>query len=199
MTPHARNAQWNPRAVTVVEPRMTTRRLILAAATAAAILLPAPAALASCAMDPRPIEAQIAEADIVFVGTVTGLQDNGLTARFAVEEVWRGDVPAVIVVRGGEDAALGAPVSSTSVDRTWTNDTRYLVVPVADGGELRDNACSPTREWSDELAAARPADATTPTGDTSSNRALLVGVGAAAVLAAAGVAVMVVRRRRRAI
>lgn len=130
----------------------------LAAMTTAALLWPA-SALGSCAAPPGVAE-QIAAADVVFVGTVQGLGDQGRTATFAVEEQWRGEpLPAIVQVRGGPSDLN----SATSVDRTYEAGVRYLVAAYVVEGRLTDNACTATQPWSEELAAFRPAEVRVPT------------------------------------
>lgn len=108
-----------------------------------------------------PIEEALPVAPIAFVGTVTAL--NGPIATFAVSEVWAGDVPDVVEVRGlsddvgGPDAGFGAGFSED--DRQWTPGGTYLVVPFVDGAVMRDNACTATTQWRPELEALRPEDA----------------------------------------
>lgn len=172
------------------------------------VALPAAAAshaAASCMLDERPLEVQVEAATAVFKGQVTGLRDDGVTARFRVEEVWKGpDLPAEVVVHGGpEQSGPFGTTTVTSVDRSWTAGATYLVFPRIEGSDLRDDSCSPTREWSAELAAARPADAHAPTGTAAGDPGADSGVSwwlvPAAALAAggAGVVATVAWRRRR--
>jgi hypothetical protein len=126
------------------------------AASAALLLLllmgSAGAVLADC-IQPPPIEQAVREADVVFVGTVTGLSNGGRWATVAVEEVWVGpDLPPVVEVRGGP-----AGNSATSVDRSFRGGTRYLFVPLIADGTLQDNSCTSTTEFVDDHARLRPA------------------------------------------
>lgn len=134
------------------------RPIAVGLVAAALLVVPAAGAAASCALDERPLEEQVAEAPIAFVGRVVDVRHD-TTARFEVAEVWQGDVPAQVTVLGGPDEAGVA----TSVDRSWEVGTSYLVVPYVEGGELHDNSCTPTRPWSDDLADVRPADVRAPT------------------------------------
>lgn len=140
------------------------RTLLLTALVATSTQLVTPPAHASCAIDERPLELQLDEAPAVFKGRVTAVRDNGVTARFSVEEVWKGPpLPPEIVVHGGpEQPGLFGGTAGTSIDRSWTVGVTYLVFPRGEGERLEDNSCSPTREWSPELAAARPDDARPP-------------------------------------
>ena len=190
---------------------MTTRRLLLVLAVSLGLLVPATAASASCMLDERPLGAKIDEANIVFVGRVTGLRDNDRIAQFRVEEVWKGKVPPEVVVHGGPDD----PQMATSNDRTWSADQRYLVFPYREGGELRDNFCTPTAEWRGAFAKARPEGAVSAddteepaqseeparpravadTADDAGTSWLPIAVGAA-VVGLAAAALLFARRRR---
>lgn len=167
--------------------------LVVACAAGTAMAMPA---AASCALDGRTLDDVLAAADVVFVGTVADVRHD-TTAQFDVEEVWKGDVPARVTVQGGPDG----PGIATSVDRSWRPGTRYLVVPRVVAGELRDDQCSPTREWTDELEEFRPATAGPPQSvmvpsGPSDGTVVAVAAGVLA-LAVAGTAV-VVRPRRKA-
>lgn len=134
------------------------RRVVPVLAVAATIgVMAGSPAVADCMVDDRRIDEVLAEADIVFVGTVTDVRHD-TTADFEVEESWKGDVPARVTVLGGPDE----PGVATSVDRSWRPGARYLVVPSAGGGPLRDDQCSPTREWTDDLEEFRPATSVVP-------------------------------------
>lgn len=128
--------------------------LIVAAAAALAVLAGTEPAAADC-VEPPPLAQAVADAPIVFVGTAVEV-DGGSTARFQVEEVWAGPDLRDVVVRGGEGGGV-----VTSVDRSFVEGERYLVLPYADGADLRDNSCTSTQVWSEDLAALRPADART--------------------------------------
>jgi hypothetical protein len=191
-------------------------------AAAAAALAGAPTAQASCAPAP-PLDQAIAQANVVFVGTVQSTEHGGLTANFRVEDVWKSGVGATAVVHGGpgiaalEDAARKGLGVATSVDRTYEMGTRYLVVShgKADGVLLEsgqvwsDNICSSTQPYKDDLASFRPAGAHPPAeggsavGSTSppaeSGRSpLLWALLAAAVALGTGLTIVLMRSRLRA-
>jgi hypothetical protein len=118
----------------------------------------APAA-ASCVMPP-PIEEAVQNADLAFVGTVTGLANDGRWATVAVAEVWIGpDLPPIVEVRGGPD-----PGTFSSVDRAFVARTTYLFLPSISEGAIHDSSCSSTTEWTADLARLRPATARPPVG-----------------------------------
>ncbi|MEK6719067.1 MAG: hypothetical protein AABZ33_00195 [Chloroflexota bacterium] len=124
----------------------------LVAVFALTALVPVPAALASC-VEPRPLEQVIAGSEVVIVGTVTALANDGRWASVSVEEVWKGGpLPAIVEVRGGPE-----PGTASSVDRTFAQG-RYLFTLFRDGAILSDNSCSGTTAWVDDLGAFRPAD-----------------------------------------
>ena len=130
---------------------MHIRHLSATAAILACLALPAPA-LGDC-QPAGPLAQELAEAPVVFVGTVvdTGV-DGAPPAAFLVEEVWVGRLPAESVrVRG-----LMVDETFGEDDRGWRRGVRYLVVPIVDGNVLRDSICSATTEWQPELAAFRP-------------------------------------------
>ena len=114
-----------------------------------------------------PVEDALPTAPVAFVGVVTAL--DGPVATFAVREVWAGDVPSTVEVRGladdigGVDAGFGAGFSED--DRQWNGGGTYLVVPWVDGAVLRDSICTPTTEWRPELETLRPANARVGTAE----------------------------------
>lgn len=173
----------------------TTTLLVLALLVAA----PRPAS-ASCAEMP-PLDRAIANSPIVFVGTVTAIQD-GFLAQFTVEEIWAGGDLREVTVQTGE-----GPGTVSSVDRSFEVGERYLVLPHADGARLRDNSCSATQPWTDELAAFRPVDARTveadagPSVDGSPSGGgdgipMGLAVLAAGILLVGGIGAAVIRRSR---
>ncbi|HEV8490385.1 MAG TPA: hypothetical protein VGQ58_11420 [Candidatus Limnocylindrales bacterium] len=136
---------------------MLVRAGASAALVASLLLGSAAPALASCVMPP-PIEEAVRDADLAFVGTVTSVANLDRWATVAVAEVWVGpDLPPVVEVRGGP-----GPGAMSSVDRMFAARTTYLFIVGISDGTLSDNACSSTTEWSDELAALRPANARPP-------------------------------------
>lgn len=181
--------------------RHLAQTLLLVTLVAALPQLVASAALASCAIDERPLELQLAEAPAVFKGRVTAVRNDGVTARFAVEEIWKGPaLPPEIVVHGGpEPSGLFGGTSATSVDRSWAVGVTYLVFPRGEGDRLEDDSCSPTREWSPELAAARPDDARPPAaaeaGDPGGLPVAVWALGGAAVVGGLLAAAVAFRRR----
>ena len=180
------------------------RRRLLRLAGAALLALTglwAPgAAMAKC-VPPVPGQAPWADADAVFVGTVTSVAKRDRWATVRVEEVWHGpDQPAEVVVRGGPEDA------ETSVDRTYTVGMRYVFGVLVQDGMLLDNSCSGTTEAaSTDLDAMRPAEIRTPgeanptTGETGPDLAGLAGpVGLVAVIGGLLLAIVLVARRREA-
>ena len=191
------------------------RRLVLVIAAAIAAVYAAPAAEASCAPAP-PLRESLAEAHIAFVGTVVALDHDGRTATFRVEDVWKGVVPETVVVHAGpgidaiEDAAAKGQGVASSVDRTYTAGSRYLVLPFGRSGDvLRDSICSNTQRYSDDLAGLRPAsahpplaggtepEAPTSTGDAGGGSSWILPAGLAAAGAALAGAFAWLRARGR--
>ena len=177
---------------------MRTMRLPAAFGTAlgVAIGLAPGATLASCAEFP-PIAEHLDRAEVVFVGTVIGLVHDGRTAEVAVEEVWRGqEVPPRVTVYGA--AVPEDPSMMTSVDRTYQSDARYLFAVTLEDGRLRDDSCTATQEWTDDLAAFRPTSVATPEpaeeGPLDGPPAPAVGI-ALAVLAIGAISLLAFRAR----
>jgi hypothetical protein len=134
---------------------MRIRHLVATGAILGAMALPAPA-LADC-QPAGELRLELARAPVAFVGTVVNADARGgPPAEFRVEEVWKGQLPASVQVRGLADDA-----SFAEDDRTWELGARYLIVPIAEGNVLRDSICSATTEWRPELAALRPASVPT--------------------------------------
>jgi hypothetical protein len=128
----------------------------------AGLLISAGPAVASCQM-PFPIDEAtalqqgIGDADSVFLGTVTSLSNGNSWATVAVEEVWKGpDLAPTVEVRGAMEGM------TTSADRMYAAGKAYLFVVVIADGQLTDNACSATREFTADLTAFRPASARQP-------------------------------------
>ena len=100
-------------------------------------------------------------------------QHAELTATFQVEDVWKGQVGATAVVHGGpgiaalEEAARTGTGVASSVDRTYTSGTRYLVFSHGKAdGVLLDSICSSTHAYTDELSSFRPPDAHPPLAES---------------------------------
>jgi hypothetical protein len=159
----------------------------------APLTTPAPAA-ARCAA-PTPIEEAVRAADVVILGMVTAVAEEGTRATVRVEEIWRGRaLPAEVVVFGGPGGGR------TSVDRTFEAGIRYLfTITLGENGRLTDSQCSSTTEWDPKLEALRPPGAQLPTTagevdaasepDATFDLASLVVPGAVALLVAAALLV----------
>lgn len=140
---------------------MVGRLLSLTAALIVAMATAAPA-FASCA-EPPPIEAHLAQAEAIFVGTVQQVSNEARTASVDVHEIWSGpDLPSVVIVHGGPED----PTEMTSADRYFEAGSRYLFAVSARDGRLEDNACTATRPWSEEIAVLRPDEVREPAPPT---------------------------------
>ena len=121
-------------------------------------------AYASCAAPPD-LETAFAEADLVFVGIVTEVSNNGRTAQVEVEQIWKGDdQPFDVVVHGG-------PRKSdllTSVDRMFELGV-YLFFPTNTEPPFEDNACTLTQRFNQSL------DVINPFGEESSDEISVEG------------------------
>lgn len=170
-------------------PSWPSRRLaLLIPAAIFALSLTAPGAVLADCMAPPPIEEAVAQNEIVFIGTVVAVGDQGRRATVEIEEVWRGpDLPVTTMVLGGIGDGF------TSVDRTYEVGMRYVFFPALDPetGALADNLCTNTTPWQDDYEKIRPADVRSPTGEPTGEGAAfdvasLVPIGAL-VLVVAGV------------
>lgn len=149
-------------------PSTPNRAVILASLVMLVSALGTLPAQASCA-EAVPLQAAIANARTVFVGTVTETDFDGRVATFNVGEVWKGETSSMVIVVGGPSLAeLQAARSKgedvvTSVDRSFELGTTYLVVSHgSEDGVLLDNQCSNTQPFAVSLNEYRP-DATPPT------------------------------------
>lgn len=134
---------------------MRPLRLALLPAIAALALFATPVVTSASCIQPPPIEQVLKTAEIVFVGTVTATSNRDSWANVTVEEIWKGpDQAASIVIKGGPGGN-----AATSVDRSFKPGAKYLFFPYVSGGELLDNSCTLTTEWSADLQKLRPADA----------------------------------------
>ena len=160
----------------------------------------APPAAASCASTPSLADA-IAQADVVFVGTVIYLENDAHWATANVEERWRGAAnlgPTVIVHGSGE------PGLQTSVDTTYDLQ-RYLFIVARGDGYLADDACTGTTPWTDALARLRPGDVepapglavASPIADVNMDVFLPIAALAGALAVAVTSYVIVLRSRGR--
>jgi len=164
---------------------MTGMRVLRVAAGVAALglLLMPSVALADCMMPP-PVEDAAKSAEIVFVGTVTETTNQDRWASVVVDAVWRGsDIPTTVVVKGGSGGD-----GFSSVDRQYKAGVKYLFFPYADDqGNLADNICTNTVEWTADLEKLQPADVRPPAGANETDGGFDVG----GIIAPLGVALLV--------
>jgi hypothetical protein len=160
--------------------------LVVVLGVGAVLSLAQPASACNCPSS-RPIEAEIAAAEVAFVGDVVESRGDG-TYRVAVANVLKGSVPGSVDVR----AQTGGP---------GTCGVRVAPGPILYVGpaDLRFDACSPTRAG---LAPAEesggPATASPEDGNGSAGPAL-AWAAAGAVVGAAGTSFLLAFRRRRAL
>lgn len=163
---------------------------ILFAIALADLLLPT-VARADC-QPASSIREALTTAEVAFVGRVVAAAAEKPGATFSVEEVWVGDLPPTVEVRGMGDAGF------MEDDRQWEPGFRYLVIPYVERGVLRDHICTATTEWIDELAVLRPEGARPPEevpgGSGEPPTEVLIFVGAVVVLV--GVSAFAFRRTR---
>lgn len=120
-------------------------------------------AKASCAEMP-PLPRAVAEAEILFVGTVTETTNRARWAVVSVEEVWKGEnIPDVVQIRAGPADPAGPMMSASSVDRSFKDGRRYLFFPYGrKDAVLQDNICTSTRVFTERLTRFRPEAAAAP-------------------------------------
>ncbi len=166
-----------------------------------------PTAAASCA-EAVPLGRAISDAPIVFVGSVTHLQFDDRMATFQVDEIWKGEIGASVLVSGGpRPTELVGPTRAgqsiiTSADRTYELGRQYLVISYgSEDGVLLDNACSATQLFEPALMEHRPVAITHPTpegpDEPISSDSLWMAVGSSIVGAAIVGAAVALRRRNR--
>lgn len=139
---------------TRVTHRMRRALGVAAVVTGLATLLLMPPASASCVGISSKQDA-VANAKIAFVGEVVDTTNHARTARVRVDSVWRGArIPRHVIVRGSP--ATGNAL--TSVDREYVKGRKYLFVPYKRQARaiFLDNMCSPTSEYSAEVAGDAP-------------------------------------------
>src|SRR5687768_8162820 len=84
-------------------------------------------ALAACAPGGSPVQ-HMQEAPYIFVGTVTRTFNRRTWAHVSVEEVWRGEVPARVQVRGSRQP-ISPRYSASSEARQFRVGKKYLFAP----------------------------------------------------------------------
>jgi hypothetical protein len=167
-------------------------RLLTAGALGAGIILIPGVAAASCAEFP-PLEQHIAQADVVFVGTVLSTADEGRTALVDVQEIWHGaELPQQVTVHGAMSST-----GFTSVDRAFETGVRYLFATTFANGRLEDNSCTATQPWTDDLARLRPTSTIAPTEVPTDEVAVLPIVAVLGVLTVLVAASVLAFRRGR--
>ena len=100
----------------------------------------------NCANPDDPAE-RVRFASVVVLGVATGFDDG--TARFEIEEIWRGrNYPKDVEIE-------------VEPGRHFTSGVRYLVFPEG-SPQLTDRPCSATVRWDESLAELRPESARGP-------------------------------------
>ena len=152
--------------------------------------------LASCSPGPG-LDQQLESAENIFVGKVTRLSNRATWARVEVDDVWRGNVPAVVEVRGSP-RRVPRQFSASSVDREFKAGF-YLFAPRTREGEalFSDDDCTATRVFSGKASRLRDTviERDNRRSDTQINYgiALLIGL----TLAGSLVLARTVHRRKR--
>jgi hypothetical protein len=166
------------------------RRLAIPTLALALLALGSAPVAADCNLA-GPVEEVLPTAEVAFVGTVS--QVIGAMALFEVHEVWAGPVGHTVEVHG-----LASGVEFTEDDRRWEPGTTYLVLPYTEGGDLRDSICTATTEWTDDLAALRPADAVIhePAQSPEASGSMTIPIVAGVIALVALISIVAFRRPR---
>jgi hypothetical protein len=144
-----------------------TKTLLVTLLAVGAFVAGSPGVEASCVAPPS-LPAQLATAQLVFVGTVAFTSDGDRVARVRVESVWKGpNLAAYVDVHG---SPVSGPFSMSSVDRTYRAGERDLFVLFSDRSPFQDNSCSATQIYTTELARFAPADARPPAPVTAGDQ-----------------------------
>lgn len=138
------------------------RVLVIALVVAVSLLISRPAA-ASC-LSAESVAASVANAEVVFVGTVLSTANRDRVAQVRVEEVWKGRILSDQVEVHGTPFAP-QDNAATSVDRTFRPGVRYLFVPRGESASpaasgvpvFEDGLCTATQEYHPNLDGLRPA------------------------------------------
>lgn len=172
------------------------RRLLAAGAASVLsffIVLGDPEPACACDCGELPEEEFFDNADVVFAGTLTRVDegdfDEDAKLEFAVDEVYKGEAAAT----------QGALTASSGASCGWTPPVGedYLVYANLEDGRLRVWLCNGSRPL-EEASTALPAEGAAPIPgevDAVRDSPWLYGLGAAALLTATGTAWWLLRRR----
>jgi hypothetical protein len=165
------------------------------------------------------VDQTVADDGTIFVGTLVSTTNDGTWATFAVDEVWAGDVPDEVDVKGDYDHRSGIQIAGYEAP-VLDPGVRYLVMPTkvlaqddpmfdSSEGEYELPLCSaPPAPFSEALAVYRPSSAriidriepvevTGAVAQPSEGQPwLAIGAGALVLVAGIGGAVVWGRRRR---
>ncbi len=189
--------------------RRRTRRLVapLAVLLGAMIALIAPQTCAACSCIVMTFSEAADQAEVIFVGTVTGREDGketefgpGIDYTFAVSEVYKGSAPAEAVVRTADNSA--------ACGFNFDEGETYLVMASSSAAGLETNLCTGTvlaADVADEdleslgppsgPTAASPSSADPAAGASGPGRVWVIAGGATLGALLAGLLVWWQRRR----
>ena len=119
----------------------------------------------------------VAKADVVFVGTLTGISPDR-TATFEVEDAWRGDL------RPGASVLVEAATVGLEMPPDSAGPFRYLVLADqrADGLHVGDNCAAYPFPWDGSYAAFRPVSAPAEVADGIPFPLFALVIGAAVMI-----------------
>lgn len=129
------------------------RKLLIVAALVGFVVLAVPGpAMAVCNNSETTAEG-LSRARVVFVGQVTDIEDNGRTATFDVNSVWKGvGVYEEVTVFGGSTGSSGV----TADDLSYQLGATYLVAANNGVAPYQADRCTATRLWTG-IASVIPA------------------------------------------
>jgi hypothetical protein len=84
----------------------------------------------------------------------------------------------------------------STIDRSYRTGVRYLFVPVREGGDFLDNACTATVVYSGEVARNAPATVRLPRRSATGSSGVAVQAAIALAVVGAGLVVTIVAKRR---
>ena len=179
--------------------------LLVVLVAPALVVVGATRALACSRVPPEPDPVALKDAAVVFSGTVAEIEpgvDIGfdrVTWTFAVEQVYKGDVP--------ETQEVTSHTQSAACGLAFKEEKRYVVFAYRQGGGLETNVCMNTRPLADDadlkmepisdFVSEEPSPQAAEPDDDSGWDPFVVGsLGTVALMAILTIAALATRRRK---
>ena len=162
------------------------RRTASLTVTLVAAMALATPALGACGLTAE----SVAKAEVVFVGTLTGVSPDGNNATFQVEEIWRG---SVLVVGKGVGIDTTNSLQRLELPPPDAPPSSYLVLASVVAGQLHtgDSCEIFPFPWDANYAAFRPADAPAASGGSGASGGSATDAGFPVAVVAVGAALLV--------